>query len=47
VLAGRHVSKVSGRSQPWLQQSQIAVGSIVDIELVGNATPQLIGIAGQ
>ncbi|MFT5879252.1 MAG: DNA ligase (NAD+) [Moritella sp.] len=47
VLAGRNISKVSGRSQPWLQQSQIAVGSHVEIELVGNATPQIIGVVGQ
>lgn len=46
VLAGRNISKVSGRSQPWLQQLQIAVGSKVEIELVGNATPQLIGVVG-
>jgi DNA ligase (NAD+) len=47
VLAGRNISKVSGRSQPWLLQSQIAVGSHVEIELVGNATPQIIGVVGQ
>ena len=42
LLGGRQISKVSGRSQAWLRQLQIEVGSQVEIELVGNATPQLI-----
>ena len=42
ALSGRQVTRVSGRSQPWLLQSKIEVGSQVEIELVGNATPQLI-----
>jgi len=41
ALSGRQVTRVSGRSQPWLLQSKIEVGSRVEIELVGNATPQL------
>lgn len=41
ALSGRQVTRVSGRSQPWLLQSKIEVGSQVEIELVGNATPQL------
>jgi len=41
ALSGRQVTKVSGRSLPWLEQAKIAIGSRVEIELVGNATPQL------
>ncbi|MDX2320592.1 MAG: DNA ligase [Moritella sp.] len=41
ALSGHQVTRVSGRSQPWLLQSKIEVGSQVEIELVGNATPQL------
>ena len=41
ALSGRQITRVSGRSQPWLLQSKIEVGSRVEIELVGNATPQL------
>jgi len=41
ALSGRQVTRVSGRSQPWLLQSKIEVGSQVEIELVGNAIPQL------
>jgi len=41
ALSGRQVTRVSGRSQPWLLESKIEVGSQVEIELVGNATPQL------
>ncbi len=41
ALSGRQVTKVSGRSRPWLQKAKIEVGSQVEIELVGNATPQL------
>ncbi|QUM75324.1 DNA ligase [Moritella sp. 24] len=41
ALSGREVTKVSGRSRPWLEQAKIEIGSQVEIELVGNATPQL------
>ncbi|WP_232784140.1 DNA ligase [Moritella sp. Urea-trap-13] len=41
ALSGHQVTRVSGRSQPWLLQSKIEVGSQVEIELVGNAIPQL------
>ena len=41
ALSGRQITKVSGRSRPWLQKAKIEVGSQVEIELVGNATPQL------
>lgn len=46
ALSGRQVTKVSGRSRPWLQQAKIEVGSQVEIELVGNATPQLTRVIG-
>lgn len=41
ALSGHRITRVSGRSQPWLLQSKIEVGSQVEIELVGNAIPQL------
>lgn len=41
ALSGHQISRVSGRSQPWLLASKIEVGSQVEIELVGNAIPQL------
>lgn len=41
ALSGRNVTKVSGRSRPWLEQAKIEIGSQVEIELVGNAIPQL------
>jgi len=41
ALSGHQITRVSGRSEPWLLQSKIEVGSQVEIELVGNAIPQL------
>lgn len=47
ALSGHQVTRVSGRSQPWLIQSKIEVGSQVEIELVGNAIPQLTRLVSQ
>ncbi|QFI39000.1 DNA ligase [Moritella marina ATCC 15381] len=47
ALSGHQITRVSGRSQPWLLQSKIEVGSRVEIELVGNAIPQLTRVVNK
>ncbi len=44
ILAGRKVSTVSGRSVPWLNSMGVTIGDSVEVELVGNAIPQLIQV---
>jgi len=44
TLANRQIEKVSGHSIPWLNKMAITKGSEVEVELVGDAIPQIIAV---
>ncbi|WP_165419377.1 helix-hairpin-helix domain-containing protein [Corallincola spongiicola] len=47
ALSGRKISKVSGRSSKWLQSKQIGVGTQLELELKGDAVPQVVGVVSR